>query len=210
MCGGWMWGLERGRGEERRRNELWAMAWLWEPFGGLFLQGSGGSLIREQMTNWHVPSWGLVERRHDVMCKLIDFRFYDQEQITTDWISEWLKMTNIWYIYTNICKLLELPQFGHSLLPRPLSARIRLRDLCRYPESWMPTHFCHHPSVFSRSKKSYLCILGVVLSWSWLSIFALFIINSLKSDSSFIFWFWHNGWAFTMLVTINFFSLSYH
>lgn len=48
---------------------------------GSFSKDLGGSLICEQMTN--VPSWGPVEGRHDVMCKLIDFHIYDQEQIIT-------------------------------------------------------------------------------------------------------------------------------
>lgn len=68
------------RGGENELSEQWHDS-------GNLLEGSfskpGGSLF-VNMTNWHVPSWGLVGRRHDVMCKLIGFHVYDQEQIITN------------------------------------------------------------------------------------------------------------------------------
>lgn len=156
------------------------------------------------MTNWHVPSWGLVGRRHDVMCKLIGFQVYDQEQIITDWICEWLKMTNIWYICAHIWKLLEFSQVCLSECQDQVSVLFVDTQRIECP----PTHVV--PQFSPKVKKLFVylrCCLELVLAFHFCSFI---ISNSLKSYSCFTFWFWYNGWVLPCWWLLHFFSLSYH
>lgn len=70
---------------------------------------SGGFQICELMSNLHVSFQVLVGRRDDVQVHRLSFLWLR----ATHWISEWLKMTNIWYmspkfVFMNFLKSLTL------------------------------------------------------------------------------------------------------